>query len=239
MALRPYRSIVWVDIVVLLVGLSALAYLLTGNDVFMELLAVLFWISLVLFASRRVEVKDGKVILRWGWPIAIIRKELSLNEIVDLLNVSEIERLKLVRYFKKTLLLSGLWVLVGIVGLLSNNQVWGPYLWAAWIFWGLYPLFTFVIPPKSKEKVAVATIVLAGLLGIMIALSGQPGWGIYMAGVGIVIAGMTYDGVLGLKGVLLITERGVFLLTTYDEKEAEGFIEELKRQIYGGIYHVD
>jgi MFS family permease len=227
MALRPSGFRRENSIIGLLVGLSVVGYILTGNEAYMTLSATLFWVSMFLFAGRKVEVENGKIILRWGWPVAVIREEISLDEVVDVLSVSDARRLRLVRYFRELIILSALWVFIGVLGLYSGPEGWGPYFWAAWIFWGLYPLLTFCLTPVSKRILTVLTLLLAVSLGAIIALLGQPEWGEYMVTVGIIIAALTYEDVLTPKGVLLLTERGSYLLTTSYEEDVEEFMKRL------------
>ena len=227
MALRPSglrREILFIG---LLVGLSVVGYILTGNDAYMTLSATLFWVSMFLFAGRKVEVENGKIILRWGWPVAVIREEIPLDEVVDVLSVSDARRLRLVRYFRELIILSALWVFIGVLGLYSGSEGWGPYFWAAWIFWGLYPLLTFYLTPVSKNSLAILTLLLSVSLGIVIALLGQPDWGGYMVVVGFFLAVLAYGDALTPRGVLLLTERGAYLLTTVYEEDVEEFIKRL------------
>jgi len=211
----------------LLVGLSVGGYILTGNEAYMTLSATLFWVSMFLFAGRKVEVENGKIILRWGWPVAVIREEIPLDEVVDVLSVSDARRLRLVRYFRELIILSALWVFIGVLGLYSGPEGWGPYFWAAWIFWGLYPLLTFCLTPVSKNSLAILTLLLSVSLGIVIALLGQPDWGGYMVVVGFFLAVLAYGDALTPRGVLLLTERGAYLLTTVYEEDVEEFMKRL------------
>ena len=227
MALRPSGFRRENSIIGFLVGLSVVGYILTGNGCYMTISATLFWVSLLLFAGRKVEVKNGKIILRWGWPVAVIREEVTFDEVVDVLNVSDTRRLRLVRYFRELIILSALWVFIGVLGLYSGPEGWGPYFWAAWIFWGVYPLLTFALTPVSKRILTVLTLLLAVSLGAIIALLGQPEWGEYMVTVGIIIAALTYEDVLTPKGVLLLTGRESYLLTTPYEEDVEEFMKKV------------
>ncbi len=227
MALRPSGFRRENSIVSILVGLSVVAYIFTGNEGYMTISATLFWVSLLLFAGRKVEVGNGKIVLKWGWPVVITRKEIQLHEVRDVIDISEASEVRLIQYFKEMILFALLWVSVGVFGLLKGSYSKGSYLWVAWIFWGLYPLFLFASNPKNKKRLTFAVISLGIFLGVLLAYLGQGGMGLYMAGVGIVVGGMTYDGVLTLKGILLITDKEHYLLTTYDEKDVKKFLEKL------------
>lgn len=157
-----------------------------------------------------------------------------MNEVVDVLKVSDVRWLRLIRYFKEMITFSALWILVGVMGLYFNVDRWGAYFWAAWIFWGVYELLILAFTPLSRKTVAVLTLLLALSLGGIMALLGQPDSGGYMAVVGIMISILTYGDVMIPKGVLLLTEKGAYFLATLYEEEVGEFMEKLGKTLFHG-----
>lgn len=70
-------------------------------------------ISILLSSGREVELKNGKLILRYGFPLTLI--SIIVEDIVDVADLSSLKRGKLIKYFKSQLVMPLLIMLLPVL----------------------------------------------------------------------------------------------------------------------------
>ncbi|NJD98993.1 hypothetical protein E3E26_04225 [Thermococcus sp. LS1] len=225
MTLRPswHRRAWWIGTAI---GVFMVLYILTGRREFMLASATLFWSSLAIFMGRPVRIEERELVLEWGWPLVILRKHIPLDAIVEVLDPSSVGMVRLLKYFKEMIILSILWVFIGILGIVTDAP-YGPYMWAMWIYWGILPLLMYLFPYSARKELTMSILLLTIPVAAYLYRTVEPSIGLYILMAGMVMAGMAYDGVLQQKGVILITEDDVYMLFAGSSGDVEKFLKQL------------
>ncbi|MBP1911472.1 hypothetical protein [Thermococcus stetteri] len=156
----------WVDdLLILAIGGSTLLSLLLNNETLSIASGLLFWIFLpTSLFGRKIKLEDGRLEIEWGWPLRLIRENVELGEVREIVDLESADRLPPIRYYKKrAVLFTVLLVSVGILGL-KKKPDWA-FTWLGWIYWGILPLLSFVFPERR-----ILITVSSFLVGLLVSL---------------------------------------------------------------------
>ena len=216
--------------VLVVIALLTLLYILTGIDAFLSLSGVLFWVSLPLLWGRPAEFEKNAVVLGWGWPKVVLRRRIPLEEIMEVINVSSAERLRLIRYMKDAYLWLLLWLSVGLLGILRNSPP-GPYLWGNWIFWGIVAFIRQAVPVGDRVRLFFSVLGTALLVAALVDPT-SPEAAFYFLAIGVLMAFFFSDEENRPSGVLLVTDGGWYIVAP---REGEGwFLNQLAQAVKDG-----
>jgi len=167
-----------------LVGLSMVCFtigILAGllNASAALALSILGVVLALLSVGRSVNVTSGAVVLSYGFPIAVMR--YVVRDIVKVLDVKELSRGALMRYFKQPMLVSLALIAMPITYLALE----APHLDLAYLPMLLVPVFLgivvwmhAVLTANSYRRFVIEVVAILGLVWISIGLlTAISGWG--------------------------------------------------------------
>ena len=194
--------------------------LFTAGVLFNELtLMLISFVTLigggVLFYGHEARIENGKLILEWGL-ILKRRREISVGEIVDLIDANPNRYFVMAKYYPDILLLP-----MGIIA--GGSVILGtefPWVGLAWILIGGIKVITYLFPPAEKRRAALLTLVLTGIVVTVAYLIGT--FIVPLISFGIVMAGIIWErGTVLTNTLVLVTEKGIYSVRYLSKLEWE------------------
>ncbi|WP_456399014.1 hypothetical protein [Palaeococcus sp. (in: euryarchaeotes)] len=134
---------------------------------------VTFWIAWVLLLvsiGKEVEVKNGKLILKYGFPKPLIKVEIS--EIREITNITKLKRGKIARYFRQALVVPILVLILPYIYIFVKGTMI-PLRYVVFLlipaFVGIMLLLYFTMTLSNyREFLRKATIIVAVVLALLL-----------------------------------------------------------------------
>ncbi|NJE45845.1 hypothetical protein E3E35_00150 [Thermococcus sp. GR7] len=221
----------WIeDILIVAIGLLALASLLTGVKWLTTLAGTLFWVSLpTLLFGRGIKIENG-IILEFGWPMRLFRIRIAPDDIVEIVDLERAEGIPLIRYYRQIIIFTALWLVVGFTGLIKRPE-WA-FMWFGWIYWGLASAVPLIFPGRTRKLGALA-LLLFGVL--MSGVAYHLGVNVYQFyAIGGALLAFVYLTDVREKTIVLVTEKGTYFVCSYNYDELEEFLERIGKLVSGG-----
>ncbi|WP_297513233.1 hypothetical protein [Thermococcus sp.] len=211
------------------IGGLYLCSLLTGIEALSTIAGALFWLSLpTLLFGRRVKVKKNRLVLEVGWPVTLFRVEIAPEEIIEVVDLERAEGVLPLRYYRPAISLTLLWVSVGILGLIQDPH-WS-FVWFGWIYWGIVGVIPLLFPKKAKKWSVMATLAFGAFMSCLARLLGIKEYPMYIV-TSVILVPFITD--VRERTVVLVTEKGTYLVSSLSDREIEEFIDNLRRLISG------
>lgn len=201
----------------------------------LSLLAMGIAFMLVLYISftSDAKVENGRVVFYLGRPVPLAVSEVSLSEIVEIIDVPSVEGgVRLLNYLERP------WVIVGValVGFLIGGLVLvkGNAYGLLWVYIAGIFLLDYVFKPSESRKQVTSVLALSTLTGIAFLLLRE--WGGFAMSVflyGVLFALMVNDNYTK-EALIIRTERGRIVLLGSPPDSKGRFLERLKGTRGGG-----
>jgi len=211
------------------IGGLYLGSLLTGIEDFETVAIVLFWLSLpTLLFGRRVKVGENGLVLEVGWPVTLFRIEITPQEIVEIVDLERAEGVLPLRYHRPVLPLTLLAISVGLLGLIKDPR-WA-FVWFGWIYWSIVGVISLLFPKKAKKWSVVAILAFGAVMSCLAKLLGIKEYPMYIV-TSVILVPFITD--VRERTVVLVTERGTYIVSSLSDKEIDEFIDNLRRLMNG------
>jgi len=166
-------SLKMVDHPVLLIPLLLLVASVTlPRKVGNVLLEVAFLLLIYLTFTSGVEIKDRKLVVRIGKPITLAKKEVPLDDIVEIIDMPLAQGVRLVKQFQRPWVPLGVFAIGGLIGalLLFRQQFYG----ILWIYLSVLSSLNYILRPREKRSRIIASILISVSTGLMFLYVGHP-----------------------------------------------------------------
>ncbi len=222
----PPRIFWWLTLIELLVfvALGLTEDLRIGAVYFLLLVGL----SLI-FAGREVELTEDGILLSWGYP-RLFRERIPFDEIVDIIDVSSARYLVLARYMPELLIVPLGTLVAGVIFFFYGKY---PALGLFWIAWGFSALIGFVFSKGNKKEALVTFYAVLISLAAASYLKMGPDILYPFLAVGILMGGLMWDEDLWERStVILVTEKGVYMLGYSSREEIMPLMSHLRRDFH-------
>jgi hypothetical protein len=215
-------------VLVLPCALLAVSYFI-GGDLGAVLMGVAFWLVIYVNFTSCVELEDGRVVITIGRPLPLVREEIPLDEIVEIIETPPARGIRLVTYLERP------WVMVwaALVGLLVGSLllVRGEPYGVLWIYFAVLFSFDYVLSPSETKLYACLVLILTVLTAFVLFLLNTLGFILLVLAMGafmVIRAYEHYD-----KGAIIIKtdDRTVVLLG--DSESRKVLVRALERALGG------
>ena len=149
---------------------AAMFFNLSGNP---KLGFVTFWIAWVLLLvsiGKEVEVKNGKLILKYGFPKPFIKIEIS--EIIEIADITKLKKGRIARYFRQALVVPILVLILPYIYIFAKGTTI-PLRYVVFLlipaFVGIMLILYFTMTLSNyREFLRKATIIVAVVLAVLL-----------------------------------------------------------------------
>jgi len=209
--------------------LLAVSFLLGGN-VGWALMALAFWLVVYISLTGDARIERGRIVVRIGRPVPLARKEVPLDEIVEVIKLPSASGVRLIEQFQRPWVpLGNLAIGVSIGALfLYRSEFYG----VLWIYVSLLSSLNYLFRPADKRNRMVASLFISFTSAWAFLYLGHPEFVLVVALYGLFDATFANEN-YGQDAVIIRTEREQIVLLG-DSTATESFIEEIKSLLAGG-----
>lgn len=232
---------------------AALLFGLLDNSLLMVLLLCLGFLSGLLSTGREVEVRNGYIVLRYGFPKSIIK--YVVRDIISILDVNELEKGSLVRYFKYHLFMFSLIIVLPLIYLSAKGLYPSPaYLPLIFlpVFIGVVLQLYIMFTSKSyRRMIRLMTWILAGawsVIGFIVGVTYREVYGrslfsdpnatiLYFTSMMLLaISSIVLLALMGRHHIVIIetSDRKFYAIGTSSAQSARELIKKILEEVIGG-----
>ncbi|WP_297074079.1 hypothetical protein [Thermococcus sp.] len=219
------------DAIVILIGGLYFVSLLTKASWLVTLGGIMFMIFLPTFLfGRKVEIRGDRIVLKFECPPFFPKIEVSPGDIVEIIDLEQAEEVPPIKYYKKALGFTLLWLLVGFTGLIEKPE-WA-FVWAGWIYWGIIGFLTLIFPKKLRKQGAIVLLSFSVIVSYVLYLLNVSLYPFYIF-LGFILV-LSYLTDLREKAIILVTEKGTYFIYSIDYKKLVELLKTIGRLSSGG-----
>jgi len=203
--------------------LLAVSFIL-GGEISWALMALAFWLVVYISLATDTRIERGRIVVRIGRPVPLARKEVPLDEIVEVIKLPSASGVRLIEQFQRP------WVPLGnlVIGVsigalfLRRDEFYG----LLWIYISILSSLNFLFRPSERRNRILASVIVSLLTALGFLLLRHPEFTL-----GIILYGL-FDALFanenyGQDAVIVRTERERIVLLG-DPTTTEGFMGKIK-----------
>ena len=203
--------------------LLAVSFLLGGN-IGWALMALALGLVVYLSLTSDARIERGRIVVRIGRPVPLVRKEIPLDEVIEVIKLPSASGVRLIEQFQRP------WVPLGnlavglSIGLLFLHR--GEFYGLLWIYVSILSSLNFLFRPSERRNRVLASVVVSLITALGFLLLRHPElvlavilYGFFDA----LLANESY----GQDAVIIRTERERIVLLG-DSTAVEKFIDKFK-----------
>jgi len=209
--------------------LLAVSFLIGGRTGWV-LMLLSFWLIVYISFTGGVRIGGQKIVIRIGRPLSLAKREIPLDEIVEVVELPLAYGIRLIEQFQRPWVPLGslaTGVFVGILLLLR-----GEFYGVLWVYVSLLSSLNYVFRPREKRTriIASGVISLASALAFLYLRYPEFSLGVILYGLfDALFASDNY----GQEAVIIRTEKERIVLIG-ESTSKEKFLDELKSILVGG-----
>ncbi|MEO2152768.1 MAG: hypothetical protein ABGW50_08955 [Thermococcus sp.] len=209
--------------------LLVVSFLLGGN-VGWALMALAFWLVVYIPLTGDARIERGRIVVRIGRPVPLARKEVPLDEIVEVIKLPSASGIRLIEQFQRPWVPLGNLAIGVSIGVLFLHR--GEFYGFLWIYVSILSLLDFLFRPSEKRNRILASVIVSLLTALALLYLGYLEFVLVIALYGLFDATFANEN-YGQDAVIIRTERERIVLLG-DSTATESFIEEIKSLLAGG-----
>jgi len=209
--------------------LLAASFILGGKAGWV-LMALAFWLVVYLSLTSDARIERGRIVIRIGRPLPLARKEIPLDEVVEVIKLPSASGIRLVEQFQRPWVILGniaIGIFIGVL-LLLNGGFYG----VLWIYMSLLSLLSYVFRPAERRNRVTASLMISLASALAFLLLGHPEFVLVIVLYGFFDVLFASEN-CGQEAVVVRTERERIVLLG-ESTATDGFMEEIKSLLGAG-----
>ncbi len=208
--------------------LLAVSFVL-GGDVGWALMALAFWLVVYISLTGDARIERGRIVVRIGRPVPLARKEVPLDEVVEVIKLPSASGIRLIEQFQRPWVPLGSFATGIFIGILFLYR--GEFYGVLWIYVSILSLLNFLFRPSEKRNRVLASLIVSLASALALLYLGYLEFVLVIALYGFFDAIFVNEN--GQDAVIIRTERERIVLLG-ESTSTESFIEEIKSLLAGG-----
>ena len=120
------------------------------------LMGLSFWLVLYVFFTSEVKIEGRKIVIRIGRPLSLAKKTISLDEIVEIIELPSAYGIRLIEQFQRPWVPLGTIVTGIFIGVLLILR--GEFYGIFWIYASILSSLDYVFRPREKKTRILASM---------------------------------------------------------------------------------
>jgi len=203
--------------------LLAVSFVL-GGDVGWALMALAFWLVVYISLTGDIRIERGRIVVRIGRPVPLARKEVPLDEIVEVIKLPSASGIRLIEQFQRPWVPLGNLAIGVSIGALFLYR--GEFYGVLWIYVSILSSLNFLFRPSEKRNRILASVAVSFLTALALLYLGYLEFVLVVALYGLFDATFANEN-YSQDAVIIRTERERIVLLG-DSTATESFMEKIK-----------
>jgi len=210
-------------------ALLTVSFFIDGNPGFV-LMSIAFLLVLYLSFTSGVDIKGKKIVIRLGRPIPLAKKEISLDEIVEIIELPSAGGVRIFDHLERPWVVLGILLTGCLIGalLLLRGEVYG----ILWLYTGALFIFDYLFKPSENGRHVFLTLMLTAVAGLAFVFLKHPEFSLAVIAFGAFKA-MEVNENYTMEAIIIRTEEERIVLLGSPESK-ENFLNELRKALGGG-----
>ena len=194
------------------------------------LMGLSFWLVLYISFTSDVKIEGRRIVIRIGRPLPLAKKTISLDEIVEVVELPSAYGIRLIEQFQRPWIPLGTLATGIFIGVLLILR--GEFYGILWIYISVVSSLDYVFRPREKKTRIIASVVISLVSALAFLYINHPEFTLSVIFYGFFDALFANES-YGQNSVVIKTEsERIVLLGSPTSKEK--FLEELKSILIGG-----
>jgi hypothetical protein len=207
----------------------AVSFLLGGN-VGWALMALALGLVVYLSLTSDARIERGRIVVRIGRPVPLVRKEIPLDEVVEVIKLPSASGVRLIEQFQRPWVPLGNLAIGVSIGALFLHR--GEFYGLLWIYVSILSALNFLFRPSEKRNRILASVVVSLLTALGFLLLRHPEFVLAVILYGFFDATFANEN-YGQDAVIIRTERERIVLLG-DSTATERFMGKIKSLLGAG-----
>lgn len=209
--------------------LPAISFVL-GGKVCWSLMALAFWLVVYVSLTSDTKIEEGRIIVRIGRPLLLARKEIPLDEVVEVIKLPSASGIRLIEQFQRPWVPLGNFAIGILIGALFLHR--GEFYGIFWIYFSILWVLDYVFRPVDRRNRVMASLFVSFVSALAFLYLKHPEFVLSVVLYGLFDAMFANEN-YGQDAVVIRTERERVVLLG-ESTSTESFIEKIKSLLAGG-----